>query len=195
MQDTCNRRKLCKCSPMSCRRIVCTPPGYSELLLVADTYFGSHEVAATLADQKRPFLMLTKRSELGVEEASAGLRPGETNSVVNVEHGYNLTVSNDPKVGKKPARCVPFLTNCDMGPRVPHRTGKYTVPGIVGQYRRLSPGVDSFNQLTLQHREEQRFSAWYKAVNGMMLRFATVNAFSTCHNLKLAHGGDTLFDW
>ena len=79
---------------------------------------------------------------------------------------------------------MPFLTNCDMGPCVPHRAGKYTVTGIVGQY-----------QLTLQHKEEQRFSAWYKAVNGMMLRFATVNVFSTCHNLKLAHGGDTLFDW
>ena len=89
----------------------------SDSVLVADTYFGSHEVAATLADQKRPFLMPTKRSELGVEEASAGLRPGETNSVVNVEHGYSLTVFKNPKVGKKPARCVPFLTNCDMGPR------------------------------------------------------------------------------
>ena len=104
-----------------------------------------------------------------------------------------LTMFKNPKVGKKLARCVPFLTNCDMGPRVPHRTGKYTVPGIVGQYRRVSC-VDSFNQLTLQHREEQRFSAWYKATNGLMLWFATVNAFSTCHKLNLAHGGDTLFD-
>ena len=44
----------------------------SDSVLVADTCFGSHEVAATLPDQKRPFLILTRRSELGVEEASPG---------------------------------------------------------------------------------------------------------------------------
>ena len=73
--------------------------------------------------------------------------------MVNEGHGYSLIVFKNAKVGKEPDRCVPFLKKCDMGPRVHHRTGEYTVPGIVGQYRRLSPRVDSFNQLTLQHKD------------------------------------------
>ena len=50
--------------------------------------------------------------------------------------------------------------------------------GIVDNYRTFAPGVDVCNQLCLQHRKERRFPKWWKALNGMLLRMGTANAFT-----------------
>ena len=48
-----------------------TPPGK---VLVADSFFGSHDAAAMLSAQERPFLMLTSTSAL-VQDGNVGLDP------------------------------------------------------------------------------------------------------------------------
>ena len=168
-----------------------TPPGK---VLVADSFFGSHDAAAMLSAQERPFLMLTSTSAL-VQDGNVGLDPGDVNTVVHKEHGYALSVYKNPKVGRKPAKVVPLLTNCLTGGSLPHRSGRYHLPGIIANYRRFAPGVDTFNQMCLQHREEHRFQSWWKALEGMVLRIAATNAFTSCQALRLSPGGETIFDW
>ena len=168
-----------------------TPPGK---VLVADSFFGSHDAAAMLSAQERPFLMLTSTSAL-VQDGNVGLDPGDVNTVVHKEHGYALSVYKNPKVGRKPAKVVPLLTNCLTGGSLPHRSGRYHLPGIIANYRRFAPGVDTFNQMCLQHREEHRFQSWWKALGGMVLRIAATNAFTSCQALRLSPGGETMFDW
>ena len=135
-------------------------------VLVADSFFGSHDAAAMLSAQERPFLMLTSTSAL-VQDGNVGLDPGDVNTVVHKEHGYALSVYKNLKVGRKPAKVVPLLTNCLTGGSLPHRSGRYHLPGIIANYRRFAPGVDTFNQMCLQHREEHRFQSWWKALGGI----------------------------
>ena len=167
-----------------------TPPGK---VLVADSFFGSHDAAAMLSAQERPFWMLTSTSAL-VQDGNVGLDPGDVNTVVHKEHGYALSVYKNPKVGRKPAKVVPLRTDCLTGGSLPHRSGRYHLPGIIANYRRFAPGVDTFNQMCLQHREEHRFQSWWKALGGMVLRIAATNAFTSCQALRLSPGGETMFD-
>ena len=153
-----------------------TPPGK---VLVADSFFGSRDAAAMLIAQERPFLMLTSTSAL-VQDGNVGLDPGDVNTVVHKEHGYAPSVYKNPRVGRKPAKVVPLLTNCLTGGSLPHRSGRYHLPGRIANYRRFAPGVDTFNQMCLQHREEHRFQSWCKALGGMVLRIAATNAFTSC---------------
>ena len=144
--------------------------------------------------KRRPFLMLTSTSAL-VQDGNVRLDPGDVNTVVHKEHRYALSVYNNPKVGRKPAKVVPLLTNCLTGGSLPHRSGRYHLPGIIANYRRFAPGVDTFNQMCLQHREEHRFQSWWKALGGMVLRIAATKAFTSCQALRLSPGGETMFDW
>ena len=166
----------------------------SNRVLVADTYFGSHGTARSLAAQSRPFLMLIPKSADLVEQGGKGLHPGKVNTVVHKEDGYALSIFKSPKVGKKAARAVPLVTNCHHGPHV-WRKRRYRLPGIVANYRTFAPGVDVCNQLCLQHREERRFPNWWKALNGMLLRMASTNAFTSCKALKLCAPGETMHNW
>ena len=100
------------------------------------------------------------------------------NTVVHEKHKYALSVYKNPKVGRKVANVVPLLTNCLPGPPRMHRRG-CQLPGIIANYR----GVDTFNQMCLQHREEHRFQSWWKALGGMMLRIGVTNAFTSCKAL------------
>ena len=168
-----------------------TPPGK---VLVADSFFGSHDAAAMLSAQERPFLMLSSTSAL-VQDGNVGSDPGDVNTVVHKEHRYALSVYKNPKVGRKPAKVVPLLTNCLTGGSLPHRSGRYHLPGIIAHYRRFAPGVDTFNQMCLQHREEHRFQSWWNALGGMVLRIAATNAFTSCQALRLSPVGETIFDW
>ena len=168
-----------------------TPPGK---VLVTDSFFGSHDAAAMLSAQERLFLMLTSTSAL-VQDGNVGLDPGSVNMVVHKEHRYALSVYKNPKVGRKPAKLVPLLANCLTGGWLPHRSGQYHLPGIIANYRRFAPGVDTFNQMCLQHREEHRFQSWWKALGGMVLRIVATNAFTSCQALRLSPGGETMFDW
>ena len=107
-----------------------TPPGK---VLVADSFFGSHDAAAILSAQERPFLMLTTTSAL-VQDANVGLHPGGLNTVVHKEHRYALSVYKNSKVGRKPAKVVPLLINCLTGGPLPHQSGRYHLPGIIAHY-------------------------------------------------------------
>ena len=49
-------------------------------------------------------------------------------------------VCNIPKVGRKPAKVVPLLTNCLVGPPHMHRRG-CQLPSITASYRKFSPGM------------------------------------------------------
>ena len=127
-------------------------------------------------------------------QGGKGLHPGKVNTVVHKEDGYALSIFKSPKVGKKAARAVPLVTNCHHGPHV-WRKRRYRLPGIVANYRTFAPGVDVCNQLCLQHREERRFPNWWKALNGMLLRMASTNAFTSCKALKLCAPGETMHNW
>ena len=84
--------------------------------------------------------------------------------------GYSLHVCKNPKGGSKPPRLVPFVSNCqEGGMRVPHRGG-YSLPPIVAAYQQLANGVDSANQLALEHRETGRFKCWSKALKAFLYR-------------------------
>ena len=163
-------------------------------VLVVDTYFGSHGTARSLAPQPRPFLMLVPKSSQFVEKGSRVLPLGKVNTVVHRDDGYALSIFKSPKVGKKPPGVVPLVTNCHHGPRV-LRKGRYRLPGVVANYRTFAPGVDVCNQLCLPHREERRFQLLWKALNGMLLRMAATNAFTTCKRLKLCEPSETMHAW
>ena len=68
-------------------------------VLVADTYFGSHGTARSLAAQSRPFLMLIPKSANLVEQGSKGLKTGKVNTVVHKEDAYALSIFKSTKVG------------------------------------------------------------------------------------------------
>ena len=100
--------------------------------------------------------------------------------VVHEEHGYELSVYKNPKVGRKAVQVVPILTNCLAGPPLMHRRGS-RLPSIIANYCKFSLGVDPFNQMCLQHQEEHRFQSWWKALRGMMLRIPATNALTSCN--------------
>ena len=67
---------------------------------------------------------------------------------------YSLCTYKNPKVGHKPPRVVPMLTNvwfARKGP--PHRRSGREVHPVVAAYRTLSRGVDGVNQMALQMRQ------------------------------------------
>ena len=73
-----------------------TPPGK---VLVADSFFGSHDAAAMLSARRRPFLMLLSTRAL-VQDGNVGLEPGSAHTVVENEHRYALTLgTQDTKSG------------------------------------------------------------------------------------------------
>ena len=80
-------------------------------VLCADSFFGSHGLAKELAANKRAFLMMTKRSMYGVTWAGEQVEEGETAVCTVADLKYSLCVYKNPKVGHKPARVVPMLTN------------------------------------------------------------------------------------
>ena len=83
----------------------------SGTILCADSFFGSHELARDLAAERHALLMMTKHSTYGVDRA--GELPGEGQTATcTVDHArYAMVVFKNPKVGHKPPRVVPMLTN------------------------------------------------------------------------------------
>ena len=159
------------------------PPGR---VLVADTCFGSHATARSLAAQSRPFLMLVPKSSELVEEGSKGFPPSKVNTMVHKVHNV-LSIFKSLKAGNTAPRAVPLVTNCHHGPCVLWKR-RYRLPGIMANYRTFAPG----NRLCLQHREERRFPSWSEALNGMLLRMAATNAFTSCKRLKLCEQSETM---
>ena len=103
--------------------------------------------------------------------------------------------SKNPKVGSKPPRVVPFVSNCQYdGMRVPHRVG-YSLPPIVAAYRQLANGADSANQLALEHWETGRFKRWPKALKAFLYRYAIVNTFTIARCQGLISQNKSLWDF
>ena len=79
--------------------------------LVCDSYFGSHAVAHQLARRQHPFLFLTTWDHEGVAAAGDPLFPGQVAEAHVRKGGYSLHVFKNTKVGSKPPRVVPFVSN------------------------------------------------------------------------------------
>jgi hypothetical protein len=154
------------------------------VVLVCDSFFGSHATARALVDRQHPFLLLTKRDEYGVQEAGVATPPGSTSHAVFKDGGYELFVYKNPRVGHKPPRVVPLLSNCVFPEGGTVHARGYTLPAVVQVYRQLAGGVDTSNQMALQHRELGRFVNWAKAVRAFLLRYAVVN----CHTVARLSG-------
>ena len=155
-------------------------------VLCADSFFGSHGLAKELAANKRPFLMMTKRSTYGVTWAGEHVQEGQTAVCTVADFKYSLCTYKNPKVGHKPPRVVPMLTNvwfARKGP--PHQRSGREVHPVVAAYRTLSRGVDGVNQMALQMRQVGRQMTWTHAVRAFVLRYAVVNVFATCRQLGL----------
>lgn len=164
--------------------------------IIADSYFGSVEVARTLCARRIPFIMLAKRTTRGVDELKAQCNVQEIKSKV-IDGGCKLCVFKNRPVGRKPARIVPLLHNVKFSGRsVTHHLG-YEIPPAIYAYRQLAGGVDTANQMALQHREVGRCSTWAQAVRYFLLRYAMTNAFATCRFLKLLPKGERMyaFQW
>ena len=129
----------------------------SGTILCADSFFGSHELARDLAAERHAFLMMTKRSTYGVDRAGELLGGGQTAKCTVGDARYATVVFKNPKVGHKPPRVVPMLTNVHFPQAGPvHRRSGNEVNPVVASYRQLSRGVDGVNQMSLQMRQMGR---------------------------------------
>ena len=74
-----------------------------------------------------------------------------------------------PKVGHKPPKIVPFLTNCWYGVDDPARDRRgNNLPAVVAKYREVSRAVDGANEMALQMRQMWRQMTWSHAVRAFM---------------------------
>ena len=102
-------------------------------VLCVDSFFGSHGLAKEFAPQRRPFLMLAKcdKRDAGLTKAAALTQVGDMAHASVDDKNYELAVYKNPKVGHKPPRLVPFLTNCWYGEEVPKRRRGNPLPPVV----------------------------------------------------------------
>ena len=164
----------------------------SGTILCVDAFFGSHELARGLAAERHAFLVMTKRSTYGVDRAGELLAQGKT---ATCTARYAMVVFKNPKVGHKPPRVVPMLTNVHLRQAGPlHRRSGKEVNPVVASHRQLSRAVDGVNQMALQMRQMGRRMTWSHVLRAFVLRYALVNAYATCRSLGGAHTG-TMFDW
>ena len=105
-------------------------------ILCADSFFGTHELARDLAAERHTLLMRTKRSTYGVDRAGQLLAEGQTATCTVDNARYALVVFKNPKVGHKPPRVVPMLTNVHFPQAGPvHRRSRNEVNPVVASYR------------------------------------------------------------
>ena len=168
-------------------------------VLCADSFFGSHGLAEKFAAQRRPFLMLSKRDKRdgGLTRAAALTQEGDVARAIVADKHYELAVDNNPKVGHKPPRLVPFLTNCWYGEQVPKDPRGNPVPPVVACYREFSRAVDGANQMAPQMCQPGRRMTSSHAVRAFMVWYAAGNAFGTAKALGLVDEKSTMreFQW
>ena len=97
--------------------------------IVCDSYFGSHLVANQMAQRQQPFLFLCKRDQEGVSLAGDSMRPSIAAETYVKGGKYSLHVYKNPKVGSKPPRVVPFLSNCVFDNEWVRHRGGYEAVG------------------------------------------------------------------
>ena len=157
-------------------------------VLCADSFFGSHGLAEEFAAQRRPFLMLSKR-------AAALTQEGDVARAILAYKNYELAVYKNPKVGHKPPRLVPFLTNCWYGEEVPKDRRGNPLPPVLACYWEFSRAVDGANQMALQMRQLGRQMTWSHTVRAFMVRYAAGNAFATAKALGLVDDKTTMWEF
>ena len=167
----------------------------SGTILCADSFFGSQELARDLAAERHAFLMMTKRSTYGVDRAGELLAEWQTATCTVDDARYAMVVFKNPKVGHKPPRVVPMLTNVHFSQAgsVHRRSGNEVNP-VVASYCQLLRGVDGVNEMALQMRHMGRQMTWSHAVRAFVLRYVVVTAYATCWSLGGARMG-TIFEW
>ena len=106
-----------------------------------------------------------------------------------------MVLFKSPKVGHKPSRVVPMLTNVHFpqAGSVHRRSGNEVNP-VVASYRQLSRGADGVNQMALQMRQIGRQMTRSLAVRVFVHWYAVVNAYATFRSLGGAQTG-TMFEW
>ena len=166
-----------------------------DVVVVCDSFFGSHRLAQVLACREQPFLFLVKRDQLGVQEGGALLSEGEHCITTNADAGYALHVYKNPKVGGKAACVVPLMANCAPEEQYTVSESGKPVPGVIQAYRDLAGGVDTANQLALQWRERGRFRKWSNSVRAFMLRYAATNAYLAARYTKSIHHDCSMYDF
>ena len=120
---------------------------------------------------------------------------GSTNQAVDPEQKIAIAIYKNPKLGGKRARIVPMVTNCTFWSGWKSHVRGYMLPGPIHGYRKLEGGVNTANQMGLQHREVRRSSTWARATRRFILRTTVVNAFTSCKQLRIIAGNNTLFDF
>ena len=119
----------------------------------------------------RPFLTLSKRNKKdeALTEAKHRLAEGQVARGVIKAHGYKLVVLKNPKVGHKPPRPIPFLTNCSFRQSEVQSRGGQPLSRVVA-CREFLRAVDGANQMVLQLRIMMRERTWASAVRVFMMR-------------------------
>ena len=115
-----------------------------------------------------------------------------------VDGTYELCVYKNPKVGHKPPKTVPFLTNCWYRVDDPARDRRVNnLPAVVAKCREVSRAVDGANQIVLQMLQMGRQMTRSHTVRAFMLRYAAGNAFATFKALGLVEEKTTMweFEW
>ena len=113
-----------------------------------------------------------------------------------VDHrNYVVAVYKNPKVGHKPPRLVPFLTNCSYGEEVPKDRRGNPLPPVVARYREFSRAVDGANQMALQIRQLGRQMTWSHAVRAFMVWCAAGKAFAIAKALGLVDEKTTMWEF
>ena len=141
------------------------------------------------------FLFLCKRDQEGVSLAGDSMRPSIAAEAYVKGGKYSLHVYKNPKVGSKPPRVVPFLSNCVFDNEWVRHRGGYELPPVVAAYGQLANGVDSANQMALEHRETGRFKSWTRALRAFLFRYAIVNTFTVCRLQGLIPKKKSLWDF
>ena len=163
-------------------------------ILVADSFFGSHEAAKGLATRGTPFLC--KRDERGASEAGKVVEEGGLATAKVSIANYTLRVYKNPQVGHNPPRVVLLLSNHGFPQEVVvHKKPGYEMPAIISCYRALKGGVHTANQLASQHRETGRCRKWSAAVRSFLMRYAMVNIFTMAKCSKLVKPGTTMWEF
>ena len=107
---------------------------------------------------------------------------------------YEVVVYKNLKVGHKPPRLVPFVTNFPEGGPQHRRSGEDLNP-VVAAYRDFSRAVHGANHIALQMRQLGRQMTCSHDVRAFMLRYAAANAFTACKRLGLIDSGMSMWDF
>ena len=103
-------------------------------------------------------------------------------------------------VSFKNVRDHPFLllfkrTNCSYPSQFTKHKNGYELPTVVAAYRFLANGVDSANQMALEHLETGRLKSWQRAILAFIVRYCIVNTFTICRRSGLVPPKTSLWDF